>query len=156
MADRPRLLHGEFTIARVYDAPRELVWRTWTDPEHIAQWWGPTEITTPLDTIEVDLRPGGVFRTVMVSDDDGGRFPSEMTLREVVEPELLVFEWEAQRGLGAGSLAVTFTELGKRTRVTSQFSGWTTEQMLRGSELGWSQAMDKLAALLAAQGGNDL
>lgn len=155
MPEPPRLLHGEFTIERVYDTPRELVWRMWTEPEQVAQWWGPTGLHTPLQNIEIDLRPGGVFNTVMVADDDGGRFPSEMVVRQVLEPELLILEWQPQNGLGAGSLAVTFTDLGARTRVTSQFSGWTTEQMLRGTELGWTQMTEKLAAVFTKTGGID-
>lgn len=153
MADEPRLIHGEYTVTRVYDAPRELVWRMWTEPEHLTRWWGPAGMHTPLETIEVDLRPGGAFRFVMITDDERSRFPSDMVVREVTPPELLVLEWEAQRHLGPGALAVTFTELGARTRVRAQFSGWQTAQMLRSSEDAWHGQLQKLADILATREG---
>jgi uncharacterized protein YndB with AHSA1/START domain len=55
----PGMIHGEFTIRRILDAPRELVWEAWTDPEHLSRWWGPRGLSTPMSTIELDLRPGG-------------------------------------------------------------------------------------------------
>jgi uncharacterized protein YndB with AHSA1/START domain len=139
----------EMTYARVFEAPRELVWKAWTEPEQLALWWGPRGISTPLETIEVDLRPGGAFRLTMVSDADGTEFPTEMEFREVVEPERLVFAWEAQRGLGAGQVTVTFTDLGDTTEVTSRYDGFTTDEIAADSEVGWNQQLDRLAELLS-------
>ena len=143
----------EFTITRVFDAPRELVWRAWTQPEQLAQWWGPEGISTPLDTIEVDLRPGGPFRFTMVSDTTGTEFPTEMQFREVVEPERIIFAWEAQRGLGAGEVSVTFKDLGGRTEMTTHFVGYQTDEIERASQEGWRTQLDKLAEHLAVKGG---
>lgn len=146
----------EFTLTRTYDAPRDLVWKAWTEPEQLARWWGPEGMTTPLHTIETDVRPGGAFRLTMVLDADGTEFTTEMAFREVVEPERLVYEWEAQRGLGAGELIVTFTDLGDRTELTTHFSGYATDAMLEMANLGWAQQLDKLATQLTAnqQGGD--
>jgi uncharacterized protein YndB with AHSA1/START domain len=143
----------EFTSTRVLDAPRELVWRAWTEPEQVAQWWGPKGLSTPLDTIEVDLRPGGAFTLTMVSDETGSEFPTDMQFREVVEPERIVFGWEAQRGLGAGEVTVTFKDLGGRTEMTTRFVGYQTDEIARASQVGWNTQIDKLAEHLAAKGG---
>jgi len=67
----------ELIVTRVVDAPRELVFRCMIEPEHLAQFWGPVGTSTPLETITVDPRPGGVFETVMVNDTDGSRYPGE-------------------------------------------------------------------------------
>jgi uncharacterized protein YndB with AHSA1/START domain len=138
------------TFTRVFDAPRELVWKAWTEPEQLARWWGPRGISTPLETIEVDLRPGGAFRMTMVSDTDGTEFPTEMEFREVVESERLVFAWEAQRGLGAGQVTVTFEDVGDgRTEVSSHFDGFTTDEIMADAEVGWNGQLDKLGEWLA-------
>jgi uncharacterized protein YndB with AHSA1/START domain len=137
------------TYSRVFDAPRELVWKAWTEPEQLALWWGPSGISTPLESIEVDLRPGGVFRLTMVSDADGTEFPTEMKFREVVEPERIVFAWEAQRGLGAGQVTVTFRDLGDKTEVTSHYDGYATDEIAADAEVGWNQQLEKLSEALA-------
>jgi uncharacterized protein YndB with AHSA1/START domain len=139
----------ERTIARTFDAPRELVWRAWTEPEQLALWWGPRGMTVPLETIEMELRPGGVFRLVMVADGSGAEFPSDMRFRDVVEPERLVFEWDAQRGIGSGSVTVTFTDLGDQTEVSTYFAGFATDEIFAGSKIGWEGQLDKLAAHLS-------
>jgi uncharacterized protein YndB with AHSA1/START domain len=137
------------TTRRVFDAPRELVWMAWTEPEQLARWWGPRGLTTPLETIEVDLRPGGVFRLTMVSDATGTEFPSDMAFTQVSEPERLVFAWEAQRGLGAGQVEVTFKDLGDKTEVTAHYMGLATDDIFEASGVGWNQQLERLAELLA-------
>jgi uncharacterized protein YndB with AHSA1/START domain len=149
----PRMTKREYTSTRVLDAPRELVWKAWTEPEQLARWWGPKGLRTPLETIELDLRPGGVFRLTMVSDETGAEFPTEMQFREVVEPERMVFAWEAQRGIGAGQVTVTFTDLAGRTEMTTQFVGYQTDEIERVSRAAWSTQLDKLVEHLAAKAG---
>ena len=139
----------ERTMSRVFDAPREVVWRAWTEPGQIARWWGPRGMSVPLETIEMDVREGGVFRLTMVADASGAEFPSDMHFREVVEPERLVFAWEAFRGIGSGSVTVTFKDLGERTEVTTYFAGFATDEIFAGSKVGWEGQLDKLAALVA-------
>jgi uncharacterized protein YndB with AHSA1/START domain len=106
---------------------------------------------TPLDKIEVELRAGGAFKLTMVSDHGGAEFPSDMRFREVVEPERLVFAWEAQRGLGAGEVTVTFKDLGDRTEMTTRFVGYQTDEIARESQGAWETQVDKLAALVAGK-----
>jgi uncharacterized protein YndB with AHSA1/START domain len=141
MADTPPV-DREFTITRVYDAPRELVWRAWTDPEHMAAWFGPRGITTPRSTITVDLRPGGAFEFTMVSDDDGTEYPSGGTFVEVQAPERLVWR---DRDIDL-LVTVTFADLGDRTEMTCHVVGETG-----GAEAydGWSTMFDKLGELVA-------
>jgi uncharacterized protein YndB with AHSA1/START domain/DNA-binding transcriptional ArsR family regulator len=89
----PATTRREFTITRVFDAPRRLVWTAWTEPEHIAPWWAPHGLTTPLSTVSMDVRPGGRFRATMIADADGTRYPVDLVYREVVAPERLVLAW---------------------------------------------------------------
>jgi uncharacterized protein YndB with AHSA1/START domain len=140
----------ERTMSRVFDAPRDVVWRAWTDPEQLAQWWGPKGMHVPIETVDMDVREGGVFRLTMVADGSGAEFPSDMHFREVVEPERLVFAWETQRGIGSGSVTVTLSDLGDdRTEVTTYFAGFATDEVFAGSKVGWEGQLDKLAALVA-------
>jgi uncharacterized protein YndB with AHSA1/START domain len=141
MADTPPV-DREFTITRVYEAPRELVWRAWTDPEHMAAWFGPRGITTPRSTITVDLRPGGAFEFTMVSDDDGTEYPSGGTFVEVQAPERLVWR---DRDIDL-LVTVTFSDLGDRTEMTCHVVGETGGAQAYD---GWSTMFDKLGELVA-------
>ncbi len=67
---------GELRFDRVFNAPRELVFRCMIEPAHLAHFWGPQGVSTPFETITVDARPGGTFETVMVNDADGNRYPT--------------------------------------------------------------------------------
>ena len=141
MADPP--IEREFTITRVFDAPRELVWKAWTDPDQVARWFGPRAFSTPRPTIKMDVRPGGTFELTMVSDDDGTEYPSGGTFLEVVEPERLVWR---DRDIDL-VVTLTFVDLGGRTEMTCHVVGRTG-----GAEAydGWSTSFDKLADSLAA------
>lgn len=147
----------EFVFTRVLEAPRALVFKAWTDPRHMAQWWGPGGFTNPV--CELDVRPGGAIRIDMRSPD-GMTFPMKGTFEEVVEPERLVFtstalENEAgEPGLVAHN-TMTFTEEGGGTRlvIRAVVTHVTPEAMaaLEGMEAGWTQSLDKLAQHLAEQ-----
>jgi uncharacterized protein YndB with AHSA1/START domain len=80
----PRVIQA----TRIFDAPRELVWRVWTDPKHLALWWGPDGFTTTTSTY--DLRPGGVWRFVM-HGPDGRDYENRVTFDEIVAPERLAY-----------------------------------------------------------------
>src|SRR5258708_29275739 len=82
------LAERELVITRIFDAPRELVFKVWTDPKHLAQWWGPQGFTNPV--CEIDLRPGGALRIVMRAPD-GAEHPMTGIYREIVAPERLGF-----------------------------------------------------------------
>lgn len=79
----------ELTITRLLDAPRELVWEVWTNPEHIKNWWGPNEFTNSIETM--DMKPGGFWVFVM-HGPDGTDYKNKSRFTEVVKPERIVFE----------------------------------------------------------------
>lgn len=142
----------EITITRVFDAPRELVWKAWTEPEQLSRWWGPAGWSNPVETITMDVRPGGAFRVVSLSDEDGTEMPSQGVYREVVEPERLVFEEPAEGGWHEGAVSVvTLTDLGGgRTEMVLHTTIQTTDEMRAGAEAGMQGSLDRLAEHLEA------
>jgi uncharacterized protein YndB with AHSA1/START domain len=141
----------EITITRVFDAPRDVVWKAWTEPEQIAEWWGPAGWSNPLSDITMDVRPGGTFRVTSVSDEDGGEMPTVATYREVVEFERLVLDEPAEGAWHEGAVsAVTFTDLGgDRTEVVLRATIHTTDEMRAMAEAGMAGSLDRLAEHLA-------
>ncbi|MFN0197659.1 MAG: SRPBCC domain-containing protein [Planctomycetaceae bacterium] len=107
----------EIVISRLFDAPRELVWRVWTDPEHVPQWWGPSGFTTT--THEMEVKPGGVWRFVM-HGPDGQDYENINTYLEVVEPELLSYKHGGEKEAKAVNFTarVTFEKAGDDGRQT--------------------------------------
>jgi uncharacterized protein YndB with AHSA1/START domain len=140
----------EITITRTYDAPRELLWRAWTEPEELAQWWGPPGWSTPLDGVTMDVRPGGVFRLTSISDQ-GVEMPVVGTYREVVEPERIVLEEPPEEAWHEGSVSVvTFTDLGGgRTEMALRATIHTTDEMRQNAERGMRATFERLAEHLA-------
>ena len=109
---------GEFTYRRVHRASRELLFDCLTRPEHLTRFWGPDGTMTPVDGITVDLRPGGVFETVMVNDADGASYTMRAVYREVRRPERLV--WTEADIEGGMTTTISFTDLGDgRTEVVT-------------------------------------
>jgi uncharacterized protein YndB with AHSA1/START domain len=137
----------EITIARVFDAPRELVWKAWTEPEQLARWWGPRGWSNPLERITMDVRPGGAFSVTSVSDEDGSEMTSRGVYREVAEPERLVFDEPAEDAWHEGAVTVvTFTERSEgRTEVVLQATIQTTDEMRVLAEAGMAGSLDRLA-----------
>jgi uncharacterized protein YndB with AHSA1/START domain len=144
----------EIVITRVFDAPRELVWQAWTDPRHLAQWWGPKGFTNP--ACEVDARVGGAWHIVMRSPD-GTEYPCGGVYREIVKPERLVFTNNATDKEGntilEGLTTVTFAEHGAKTKLTLQTRAAAVvayaAAYLKGMEAGWTQSLERLAEKLA-------
>ena len=141
----------EITITRVFDAPRELVWKAWTEPERLARWWGPRGWTMPPSRITMDVRPGGAFRVTSVSEEDGAEMSTAAVYREVVEPERLVVAEAAEDAWHSGAVTVvTFTDLGDgRTERVFRATVRTTGEMRDAAEAGLSSAFDRLAEQLA-------
>jgi len=145
----------ELVIERFFDAPRELVWRAFTDPDEYAQWFAPVGYSVPRESIEMDVRPGGRQKFVMVKDDDPSwSSPQDGMFHEVVEHELLVAgeEWEGVPGMqegGSMSLRIEFHDAGEgRTRLLLRQSPYTPQmQDLAGK--GWASSFSKLDKLLA-------
>jgi uncharacterized protein YndB with AHSA1/START domain len=144
----------ELTLTRLIDAPRALVFQAWTDPQHLAQWWGPQGFTNPV--CEVDLRPGGAIRIDM-RGPDGSIYPLRGVFREVVAPERLVFTNDALDAAGQllieGITTVTFAEQDGKTLLTVQDrilnAAPGAADALAGMDEGWNQSLDRLVALLA-------
>ena len=141
----------EITITRVLDAPRELVWKAWTEPDQLARWWGPPGWSTPRETITAELRPGGTFRVTSVSDEDGTEMTVVGVYREVVEPERLVFDEPAEDSWHEGAVSVaTFTDVGDgRTEMVVRATIHTTDEMRAQAEAGMAATFDRLAEHLA-------
>jgi uncharacterized protein YndB with AHSA1/START domain len=135
----------QIEITRVYDVPRELVWRAWTEPEELVQWWGPPGWSTPLETVTMDVRPGGDFRLRSVSAD-GVEMPVVGVYREVVEPERLVLDEPAEQAWHEGAESVvTFTDLGGgRTEVAIRATIQTSDEMRETAERGMRATFDRL------------
>ena len=152
----------ELVITRIFDAPRELVWKAWTDPEMATKWWGPKGFTCP--HCEIDLRVGGKFLNCMHSSE-GQDIWSTGTYREIVPLERIVctdsFADEkgnvvpaAHYGMGADVplemlVTVTFEDLGGKTRMTLRHEGLPAGEMSDGASAGWNESFDKLAEVLA-------
>jgi uncharacterized protein YndB with AHSA1/START domain/DNA-binding transcriptional ArsR family regulator len=141
----------EVTITRLFDAPRELVFKAWTDPKQLAQWWGPHGFTNPV--CELDVRPGGTL-LIDMRGPDGVVYPNKGVFHEIVEPERLVFTTssfeDAEGNLQLEVLnTVTFAELGGKTKLTLQAvvvkSTSPVDAALTGMEEGWNQSLDRLA-----------
>ena len=140
----------EVTITRVLHAPRELVWRAWTEPERLARWWGPRGWSTDPADVTMDVSPGGAFRVRSVSDD-GAPMTTAGVYREVVEPERLVFEEPAEDAWHDGAVStLTLTDLGGgRTEMVLHSVIHTTEELGKLAAGGMRGALDRLAELLA-------
>lgn len=145
----------ELEFIRTYTAPRQLVWDAWTDPDQMAQWWGPRGITTPRESIELDLRPGGRVAFEMVDDATGARYPNSGTILEVDPPARLVWSDDGfADGSGKGTATVTFTEVdATTTTLTVHLVADFSETVRAGAEQGWGTQLDKLVAHLAAKRG---
>lgn len=140
----------ELTLTRTFDAPRELVWRAWTDPDQMSQWWGPRGISTPRESIVMDLRPGGTIRFEMVDDATGERYPNSGTFVEIEPPALIVWADDGfADGSGTGTARITFEALDeRRTRLTLHLDADFDEAVRAGAEQGWGTSLDKLVQLL--------
>ncbi len=152
------------TITRVFNAPRSLVFKAWTEPERVMRWWGPKGFTLPFCTI--DLRPGGVCRYDMRSPE-GQDFWSQGVYREIVEPERIVCtdtfadeqgnvvspehygvspDWPVE-----ATIRVTFTERAGKTRLTLDHFPLPAGRERELCEQGWDESLDKLADYLAQE-----
>jgi uncharacterized protein YndB with AHSA1/START domain len=140
-------------ITRVFDAPRERVWREWTEPERFADWFGG-EAEVPLDSVAMDVRKGGRWRLTMFAGPDRRELHWEGEYLEVVEPERLVLTLTDQPGDDAYALVtVVLTELGgDRTEMRMTQEGPLPPDQVRRARDGWSSFFDRMAARLAGAG----
>lgn len=142
---------GEMILTRVFDAPRALVWKAWTDPRHLAQWWGPKGFTLP--GCDMDFRPGGKYRFVM-RGPDGQDFPFHGVYREIVANERIVFTCIIERdAIPELLVTVIFEDREGRTRLTVRQTTAPGEAG-RGQHQGWSETLERLADHLAGENRN--
>ena len=152
----------DIVIIRIFDAPRALVFRAWTRPEHLMRWWAPKGCTTPV--CKVDLRPGGKFHYCMRLPE-GREIWGVGLYREIVEPERIVYTdcfadaegnpvSPEHYGMSPGHpmeslVTVTFAELDGRTKLTLRHAIPEPVVERAGTEQGWGEMLDRLAAELA-------
>ncbi len=144
----------EITISRIFDAPPELVYRAFVDPDQLCQWFGPVGYSVPYETAEVDARVGGYQRLAMVSDDDPTeRSVIDATFTEVIENELLVAHQDVV-GIPGTTGSVRFrlrlefhAEPGGKTRLELR-QGPFHDQIGEDSVKGWESSFTKLDSLL--------
>jgi uncharacterized protein YndB with AHSA1/START domain len=159
-SNTPGAADRELVITRVFEAPRELVWKVWTEPEHIARWWGPRGFSTTVTAM--DLRPGGKWHYVM-HGPDGNDYPVHGVFREVVPLERIVTSDEFDDGFGGkmgidlprGIVATAvFEELGQQTRLVLTITHATAEDRKKHEAMGvvggWNSSFDCMDDYLAA------
>lgn len=146
----------EIVISRTFDAPRELVWKAWTDPSHVMQWWGPKGFSNA--ACEIDLQVGGAFHLSMCAPD-GNSYPCKGIYREIKEPERIVYASEADEShpCGAGLpprslVTITFAEHAGKTTLTIHTRFETASRREAANQAGfsssWSEALERLADAL--------
>ena len=144
----------ELVLTRLIDAPRETLFRAWTDPALMKRWFAPLPWTTP--HVETDVRPGGASLVVMAGPD-GTEFPNRGVYLEVVENERLVFTdayveaWQPSEKPFM-TVILTFEEEDGKTRYTARVLHWTAEDRethgTMGFHQGWAICAEQLAALV--------
>jgi len=155
----------DLVVTRILDAPLELVWKAWTEPERVRRWWGPKDYTSPSCTL--DLRVGGKFLFCMRAPLEQGGQDSYTggVYQRIVPMQLLEFTQSladkdgnrldpVQAGMPPDfpkemRTVVSFKAKGEMTELTITISGWTMGQMYVYALAGWHQSIDKLAVALA-------
>lgn len=145
---------NELTLTRIINAPRALVFKAFTDPKHVAQWWGPRGFTAPV--CELDVRSGGSL-LIHMRGPDGIIYPMTGIYQEVIKPERLIFTSSAldEKGIPLFEVlnTITFTELGGKTRLIMHASVSKVRAeaapYLAGMEAGWTQTLERLEEFVA-------
>lgn len=140
----------ELVITRTFDAPRELVFRMWIEPEHLARWGGPKGLTFVI--IKMDVRPGGAYRFNM-KEGNGTDHWSQGTYREIVPPERLVFTsgWTDAEGNPTSPntlLTLTFDEYEGKTKLTLHQTGFESVTSRDSHRQGYLSTLERLEAYL--------
>jgi uncharacterized protein YndB with AHSA1/START domain len=138
-------------ITRVFDAPRERVWREWTEPEAFADWFGAADGEVPLSTVSMDVRPGGSWRLTMLAGPERREIHWKGLYREVVEPERLVFTVSDEPDDYRYELIVVLLiDLGDgRTEMQFEQRGLMSPEEYERAGSGWSSFFDRIDERLA-------
>ncbi len=158
-ANKTTTADREIVTTRVFDAPRELVWEAWTNPQHVVNWWGPRGFTITIE--EMDVRPGGVWKHTM-HGPDGTDYANKSIFKEVVKPERIVYSHGGGKKGGPGihfEMTWTFEAVGEKTRVTLRHVFATAADRDRvvkefGAVEGAKQTLDRLGEHLTQMGKN--
>ncbi|MGH7842905.1 MAG: SRPBCC domain-containing protein [Candidatus Binataceae bacterium] len=141
----------ELVITRIFDAPRELVFRAWSDPAHARHWMGPRGFTASY--LEQDARPGGAWRLRLHPDAGGEDLWQGGIFREILEPERIVFTfaWDGPNGRRGHEsvVTITFEEHRGKTEMTFRQAFFESVAQRDGHRGGWSSAFDRLEEFLA-------
>ena len=140
----------EIAVTRIFDAPRELVWKVWTEPNHIALWWGPNGFTNSVESMDVSV--GGKWK-YMMHGPDGVDWPNLITYLEVKKPELLAYMHGDFDNPDHFRVTVKFESVGEKTKIYMQMVFKTAEERnavveKHGAVEGLNQNMDKLEKYL--------
>ena len=140
---------AEYDITRVFNAPRELVWAAWTEPERFSRWFGPASLATPVGRITLDTRPGGIWRASLVGEE-GFEATLDGTYREVQKPGRLVFttgDWDNPGDGPASVVTIAFADADGRTEMRfHQYGVNTGQEHAEQARAGWIEFFDRLAA----------
>ncbi|GAB2549012.1 SRPBCC family protein [Leucobacter ruminantium] len=149
--DPSRAEAPQFTITRVFDAPRDLVWRAWTEPAELAQWLHPFGVST--DSVSYDVRVGGRYRYTMTNDETGEKFPTGGEFIEVEPFDRLVFTWgEPDAPVdGAPVIALTLIPRGERTELVFHLRGLEGKPGDGFVYDGWDEALTNFGRHLAGE-----
>ncbi|WP_024796120.1 SRPBCC family protein [Tomitella biformata] len=142
---------AEFTITRTFDAPREILWQAWTDPDEAPLWWHPRGVSTPRESVHFDFHVGGRYRYTMVNDATGEEYPTGGQYLEIDEPSRLSFTWGLPDDPVEDSPVVTVTlvALGDKTEMTFHLRGIGGTPGDGNVYDGWDSAFDLLLERLA-------
>jgi len=151
-------VENELVITRIFDAPRELVWRAWSQPEHFMRWWGPKNFTSPL--CKIDFREGGKFLFCMQTRE-GKRYYDTGVYNKIVRLEKIIYTdcFADETGekvppsfydMPGDSIidfkvTITFEEEYGKTKITIRHAGFPAFTMRDDSVIGWNESLDKLA-----------
>ncbi len=140
----------DLVITRIFDAPRDLVFKTYTNPDLVPRWWGPASLTTTVE--EMDVRPGGTWRYLQ-RDAEGNDYAFHGVYHEIAQPERLIYTFEFEGMPGHVTLeTVTLEDLDGRTKVTDRVVYQSVEDrdgtLQSGMEEGMNETMDRFADLL--------
>ncbi|MGH3150933.1 MAG: SRPBCC family protein [Streptosporangiaceae bacterium] len=146
----PQAAKEEITLSRIFDVPPELVYRAFVDPDQLCLWFGPAGYSVPCESVQIDARPGGFQRFVMVSDEDPAlRSTVDMSFSDVVENELLDGHQEVEGTPGTRvRLRLEFRAEGHgKTRLDLR-QGPYTEELGLATKTGWESSFTRLDSLL--------
>lgn len=139
----------EFEVNRVIDAPRERVFKAWTDPDELAEWWGPAGFSTARSSVKIDARKGGKWAATMKSDgEDGTEIPFYGVYKEFKKPEALSFTLIDDNHADADTaelVKLEFNEQGEKTEIVLRQFGYLPEDQIEPSRQGWLSFFDCLA-----------